>query len=81
MKIMFSLTITTVTEQLFAGTVRSATFPGADGELTVLKNHVPLITTLTKGVITVRTEGAEAETFPVERGLLEVSRDGAVVLV
>jgi len=77
---MFPLTITTVTEQLFFGEARSVTFPGSEGELTVLKNHVPLITTLSKGIITVRGEG-EDRTFPVAHGLLEVSRDGVIVLM
>jgi len=77
---MFPLTITTVTKQLFSDDVTSVTLPGAEGELTVLKNHVPLITTLVKGTITVRGKG-DNRTFPVTGGLLEVSRAGAVVLV
>jgi len=78
---MFPLTITTVTKQLFAGDVRSVTLPGVSGELTILKDHVPLITTLKKGAITVRSSGGGEESYPVERGILEVSRSGAVVLL
>ena len=108
---MFSLTITTVDKQLFSGEVYAAIVPGSGGELTVLANHMPFITTLAKGTIRVkwfdpahhkekkdahstirqahggeqgRTTGsgqAEERTFSVERGLLEVSNNNAVILI
>jgi F-type H+-transporting ATPase subunit epsilon len=56
------------------------TLPGKDGEMTILANHEPLITTLKKGVITVRTS-AEEKTFPIEGGVLEVRHDGATVIL
>lgn len=76
----FHLIIASVSEAHFEGPALSATFPGADGELTVLAHHEPFVTTLKKGTITVRGEGMVKE-FPVERGVLEVSGNRAVVLL
>jgi F-type H+-transporting ATPase subunit epsilon len=78
---MLKLTITTVDEQLFNGEVNSITLPGSDGELTVLKNHTPLITTLKKGKLTLRVRDKEDQCFDIAQGLLEVNRAGAVVLL
>lgn len=77
----FHLVIASVGETRFDGQAISATFPGADGELTVLAHHEPLVTTLKKGTITVRESPGEPRTFDIEDGVLEVSRNRAVVLL
>ncbi|OHA83683.1 MAG: hypothetical protein A2408_02530 [Candidatus Yonathbacteria bacterium RIFOXYC1_FULL_52_10] len=76
----FPLTIATVDKTLFHGAAVSVNVPGSDGELTVLAHHTPLVTTLIAGEIRVKTEH-DTLTFPIERGLLEVSRNEAVVLL
>ncbi len=76
----FHLVIASVGETRFDGQAISATFPGQAGELTVLAHHEPFVTTLKKGSIRVRAEG-ESKEFPVESGVLEVSRNHAVVLL
>jgi len=82
LKIMFNVTITTVDKQLFNGSVYAVICPGSGGELTILARHMPFITTLAKGTISVKKhKDGEAETFPVGRGLLEVSNNRAVILV
>ena len=75
--------IAKVDENLFDGEARSVTLPGAEGELTVLNRHMPLITTLTKGTITVKTAqtGSEPFTLPIEGGVLEVRRDGVTIIL
>jgi F-type H+-transporting ATPase subunit epsilon len=65
---------------LWSGEADSLTAPGSDGELTILPRHIPLVTTLRPGRITVRASGKE-EVFEVERGVLEVSKTGATVLL
>ncbi len=72
--------IAKVNENLYDGEATSVTLPGSEGEMTVLPRHMPLITTLKHGVITVRSEHGE-QTFPVEEGLLEVHQDGATVIL
>lgn len=77
---MFSVIIAKMDGVVFYGESFSATLPGTEGELTVLKNHVPLITVLKKGKITVRQENKE-EKFQIDSGILEVSKAGITVLI
>ncbi len=74
------VTIAKVDQNLFSGDAISLTLPGSAGELTVLSNHAPLITTLNAGTVTVRTKEGE-QTFAIEGGVLEVSRNEAVVVL
>ena len=73
--------IAKVDENLFDGEARSVTLPGAEGELTVLSRHMPLITNLVQGQITVRPTEGEHKVFKIESGVLEVRRDGATVIL
>ena len=75
------LVIAKVDQTLFEGEALSVTLPGAAGEMTVLSEHMPIITTLKKGEITVRVEGAEPKIIAIEGGVLEVRRDGATVIL
>lgn len=75
------LVISSVSENLFDGAALSATLPGAAGEMTVLPDHEPLITTLKAGEITVRIPNAEPKKFRIQSGVLETSSGRAVVLV
>ncbi len=77
----FHLTIASVGETRFDGPSTSATFPGADGELTVLAHHEPFVTTLKAGTITIRRGTEGAKELPIEGGVLEVSGNRAVVLL
>ncbi len=74
------LVIAKVDQNLYDGEADSVTVPGSAGEMTVLHNHEPLITTLKKGNITVRS-GGEEKVFQVEGGVIEVRHDGATVIL
>lgn len=77
-----NLVITKVNEVLYSGEAKSVTLPGAEGELTVLGHHEPLITTLKEGTVTVRPGGEQLEqTFQILGGILEVRGDGATVIL
>ena len=74
--------IAKVDEILFEGQAVSLTVPAAEGEMTVLSRHMPLLTTLKAGVARVRVQqGEEPKLFPIESGVLEVRRDGATVIL
>ena len=76
------LLITKVDETLFSGEVYSVTLPTADGEMTILGEHMPLATVLKDGTVRVRRErDTPFEEFPVISGVLEVTREGATVLL
>ena len=64
---------------VFEGDVDIVVLPGSAGEMGVLPNHAPLLTTLNFGVIKVRTRGQE-EIFTVAGGIAEVQPDLVTVL-
>ena len=79
---MIHLVIAKVDEVLFDGEAYSLTVPGADGDMTVLGHHMPLITTLKSGIALVRVaQNAEPKTFPISGGVLEVRQGGATVIL
>ena len=53
--------------------------PGADGDLTAMANHSPVITTLRPGVLRAVEEGGVQE-FAVTGGFAEITPSGASVL-
>ena len=76
------LLIAKVDETLLSGDVYSVTLPTTGGELAILGGHMPLATTLKEGVIRVRMERDSAYVeFAVTKGVLEVSKEGATVLL
>jgi F-type H+-transporting ATPase subunit epsilon len=74
------VSIATVSETHFEGHVDALIVPGVAGEMTILANHVPIITTLKEGSVTVITD-KERKSFPVSNGVLEVSDNTATVLL
>lgn len=56
----------------------SLTVPTAEGEITVLPGHIPLVAVLRPGMVTVRN-GQDEEYLAVAAGFLEVQPDGRVL--
>jgi len=56
---------------VFAGDVDIVVLPGAGGEMGILPNHAPVLTTLKYGVIKIRRAGKE-DVFAVAGGVAEV---------
>lgn len=54
--------------------------PGADGDLTAMPDHAPVITTLRPGVLTVTAEGGKESRYVVTGGFAEISQTGTSVL-
>ncbi len=78
----FHLTIASVGENLFDGQARSLTAPGAEGVLTVLAQHEPLVTTLVPGTLRVEAEDGQERSFELPApGILEVSSNQATVIL
>src|SRR6056297_846014 len=63
---------------LMSDQVKSVQIPGADGDMTAMPNHAPLITTLRPGILTVETEKGTEE-FVVTGGFAEIG-EGLSVL-
>ena len=64
---------------LFAGEVAQVDLPGSEGDLGVLANHAPLVTTLRPGIIVVHREGGDMRVV-VNGGFAEVGPGGLTVL-
>ena len=75
------LNIITQDRIIYQGKVSAVTLPGEKGELTVLPNHIPLITPLTEGKIKVQDANQKELFFEIESGVLEVNPVEMNVLV
>jgi F-type H+-transporting ATPase subunit epsilon len=73
------LEIITPDKKAFSGEVVVATFPGSKGSFQVLNNHAPLISTLDKGKISLRTAQGE-QSMMVDGGVVEVLNNQIIVL-
>jgi F-type H+-transporting ATPase subunit epsilon len=56
------------------------TVPTTNGEITVLADHIPLVSILKPGVLEIKTVEGKTEIMSVSGGFLEVMRDKIVVL-
>ena len=75
------LNIIALNKIIYQGKVSAVTLPGEKGELTVLPNHIPLITPLNKGKIKVQDANQKELFFEIESGVLEVNQVEMNVLV
>ncbi|MEK9165602.1 MAG: ATP synthase F1 subunit epsilon, partial [Patescibacteria group bacterium] len=75
----FHLTITTLERIVFDYDVASVTMPGDAGELTILPDHMPLITALKLGEITARRNG-ENFYMAISSGMTEVQPNKVLIL-
>ncbi len=60
--------------------VLQATVPTQDGEITILPNHIPLVSILRAGVIEVKNDKGELEIISCSGGFIEVLHDKIVIL-
>ena len=66
--------------RLASGRVRSVLIPGADGDLTAMPDHAPIVATLRPGILVVEMEGGSREEYAVTGGFVQVTADAATVL-
>ena len=76
---MLRLEIVTPEKKVVDETVDAVTVPGANGEIGILPNHAPLITTLKPGILSY-TRGGATDRLVVSGGFIEVSADKVSVL-
>jgi F-type H+-transporting ATPase subunit epsilon len=65
--------------RLASGEARSVQIPGAEGQLTAMPDHAPVITTLRPGILRVEMVDGIKE-FAVTGGFAEITPEGASVL-
>lgn len=74
------LSVYTIQNTLFEGEVEKVIAKTAMGEITVLENHLPLITLLRGPAMETEKEGRR-EIIPVKSGFLEVRPESEVVVL
>ena len=74
------LEIITPEKRLFDGQIKLVQVPGAKGSFEVLKNHAPIISTLTKGTIKVITDQDKKEFIEIKSGIIEVKANMITIL-
>jgi F-type H+-transporting ATPase subunit epsilon len=65
---------------LVSGEVEQVLVPGAEGEMTVLAHHAPLLTTLRPGLLDIGFPGGEHQRYFIRGGFAEVGPSGLTVL-
>jgi F-type H+-transporting ATPase subunit epsilon len=64
---------------LFSGDVDQVDLPGAEGDMGILPQHAPLVTTLRPGIVTIY-RGGTREPMVVTGGFAEVGPSGLTIL-
>lgn len=75
------LEILSPVRSLFKGEVDVITLPGTLGSFTILKDHAPLISSLTEGVVRYVTKDGKENELPIKRGFIEVKQNDVSVCV
>jgi F-type H+-transporting ATPase subunit epsilon len=73
--------IITPEKKLYAGETTMVKVPGTLGSFQILKNHAPIVSTLEKGIITVRKPDGTEQNFDVESGLVECKDNLISILI
>lgn len=65
---------------LVSQAVESVVIPGAEGEMTVMANHAPVMTTVKPGVVTVKPASGSEERYVVFGGFADILPSGCTLL-
>jgi len=65
---------------LFSGPVEQVVVPGDDGDMTILANHAPVMTTLRSGIVAVSADKGAARRLYVRGGFADVTPAGLTIL-
>ena len=76
----FKLEIISPNEIVFEKEVDLVIFPGSEGDIGILKDHMPFLTSLRVGIVYIYLEKKIIETFLVTGGIVEVSQNGCSLL-
>lgn len=74
------LEIITPEKKIFSGDIKLVQVPGTKGQFEVLRNHAPVISTLTKGKIKVVAPEGEKTFFDIQGGVIEVKENKIILL-
>ena len=76
----FKLEIISPEKIIFSENPIMVTFPSYEGDMSILKNHISIISFLRPGIIKVQKNDRDFENFFVQDGIVEYFNDSLVVL-
>ena len=76
----FKLEIISPEKIIFSDNATMVTLPSYEGDMSILKHHIPIITFLRPGIIKIQKNGENFEEFFIQDGTVEYFNDSLVVL-
>ena len=76
----FKIEIISPEKVIFSGSTNMATIPSYEGDMSILKNHISIITFLKPGIIRVQNKKENFYNFFVQDGTVEYLNDALVIL-
>ena len=76
----FQLQIISPEKVIFSGDVRMVVLPSYEGDMSILKNHISIITFLRPGIIKVKNKDNNPNVFFVQDGTVEYFNNFLIVL-
>ena len=76
----FKLEIISPERVIFSDTATMVTLPSYEGDMSILKHHIPIITFLRPGIIKIQKNDVNFEEFFVQDGTVEYFNDSLIVL-
>ncbi len=73
--------ITKPDSTVFEGEAKLLQLPGTGGLFEILQNHVPIISSLSKGTIRLVTNDDETKTFDIRGGVVKGQQNDILILV
>ena len=74
------LYVYTLDKILFEGDADVVSLPSVDGELAILPNHAPIVTTLKSGKVMIQSKSGH-QNIPIQSGFAEVNQKQTILLV
>jgi len=73
--------IVTPEKKIYSNEVLEVTVPTSDGYLTILPNHIPLVSIVKTGELRIKLSDGSVHPFAVNSGILEVQPSSKVVIL
>lgn len=78
---MMLVTILSPEKEIFKGTAKAVNVPGSSGAFEILDHHAPIVSSLKKGAIRLKTEDGQVRIFEIASGFVEVLHNEVSILV
>ena len=76
----FTIEIISPEKILFSESVKMVSVPSYEGDMSILKNHIPVISFLRPGRVKIKKNDESLEEFFIEDGTIEFMEDNLIIL-